>query len=165
MPLLFCYGMGVGLATAQLTGVVLADVPVEQSGQGSGTQSTSRQIGSALGIAILGTVLFAGLGALMSSRLADIPGLSATTRTELTSAVTTSAGAAIPALSADRATAQVGTIAKESFTDATRYTAFVAGGFLVTGLIASRSLGGVKRDESESESETETVSAKGQGVD
>ena len=30
----------------------------EKSGQGSGTQSTARQIGSALGIAILGTVLF-----------------------------------------------------------------------------------------------------------
>lgn len=163
VPLLFCCGMGVGLATTQLTGVVLADVPVEQSGQGSGTQSTSRQIGSALGIAILGTVLFAGLGALMSSRLTDIPRLSASARSELTSAVTTSAGAAIPALSANPATAQVGTIAKESFTDATRYTAFVAGGFLVIGLVASRSLGGQKRDESEPESES--VSAKEQRAD
>ncbi|MEQ1737006.1 MAG: DHA2 family efflux MFS transporter permease subunit, partial [Rhodoglobus sp.] len=51
VPGLFIYGFGVGLATAQLTGVVLKDVPLSQSGQGSGTQSTSRQIGSALGIA------------------------------------------------------------------------------------------------------------------
>ena len=58
MPFLFVYGFGVGLATAQLTGVVLSDVPVRESGQASGTQSTSRQVGSALGIAILGTVLF-----------------------------------------------------------------------------------------------------------
>jgi len=42
---------------------VLADVPVANSGQASGTQSTSRQIGSAFGIAILGTVLFTALGA------------------------------------------------------------------------------------------------------
>ena len=55
---LIVYGVGVGFATAQLTGVVLADVPVERSGQGSGTQSTARQVGSALGIAVLGTVLF-----------------------------------------------------------------------------------------------------------
>ena len=33
---LFVYGAGVGLATAQLTGVALADVPVQNSGQGSG---------------------------------------------------------------------------------------------------------------------------------
>ena len=32
LPFLFVYGLGVGLATAQLTGVVLADVPVAESG-------------------------------------------------------------------------------------------------------------------------------------
>ena len=42
VPFLFVYGFGVGLATAQLTGVVLKDVPIEQSGQGSGTSSTAR---------------------------------------------------------------------------------------------------------------------------
>src|SRR5690606_20191707 len=42
-PVLFVYGLGVGLATAQLTSVVLADVPVERSGQGSATQSRSEE--------------------------------------------------------------------------------------------------------------------------
>ena len=56
IPALFVYGLGVGFATAQLTGVILADVPVAASGQASGIQSTSRQIGSALGVAILGVV-------------------------------------------------------------------------------------------------------------
>ena len=54
VPALFLYGLGVGLATAQLTSVILADIPGERSGQASGIQSTSRQIGSALGIAVLG---------------------------------------------------------------------------------------------------------------
>ena len=57
VPWLFLYGMGVGMATAQLTGVILTDVPVEASGQAAGIQSTFRQVGSALGIAILGTIL------------------------------------------------------------------------------------------------------------
>ena len=57
VPWLFIYGVGVGFATAQLTGVILTDVPTEASGQGSGIQSTFRQVGSALGIAILGTIL------------------------------------------------------------------------------------------------------------
>ena len=50
-PWLLVYGLGVGLATAQLTGVILVDVPVDKIGQASGSQSTVRQIGSALGIA------------------------------------------------------------------------------------------------------------------
>lgn len=56
-PFLFVHGIGVGFATAQLTGVVLIDVPLEWSGQASGTQITSRQVGAAFGIAVLGTVL------------------------------------------------------------------------------------------------------------
>ena len=60
-PQLFVYGIGVGFATAQLTSLILADVPPSQSGEGSGIQSTSRQVGSALGIAILGTALTTGL--------------------------------------------------------------------------------------------------------
>ena len=59
---LFVYGIGVGLATAQLTSIVLSDIPPERSGLASGANSTMRQIGSALGIAILGTVLFTALG-------------------------------------------------------------------------------------------------------
>ncbi len=46
---LVVYGLGLGLASAQLTGTVLRDIPVDVSGQGSATQSTVRQIGSALG--------------------------------------------------------------------------------------------------------------------
>ena len=37
-------GVGVGLASAQLTGNVLQDISVEISGQGSATQSTVRQL-------------------------------------------------------------------------------------------------------------------------
>lgn len=71
---LFLYGAGVGLATAQLTSVILADVPVAQSGQASGLQSTFRQLGSSLGVAILGALFFTSLG---STRIqgADVVGL------------------------------------------------------------------------------------------
>ena len=77
---LFLYGAGVGLATAQLTSVILAEVPVEQSGQASGLQSTFRQLGSSLGVAILGALFFTVLG---STRIqgADISGLLDAART------------------------------------------------------------------------------------
>jgi len=141
VPVLFVYGLGVGLATAQLTGVVLADVPVANSGQGSGTQSTSRQVGSAFGIAILGTVLFSTLGAQLSHKLAGIPGIPAGQRTAIVTAVKQSAGAAIAHLAASPRTAPVAAMAKDAFSQATRLTAFCAAFFLALGLLASLSLG------------------------
>lgn len=60
--MLLPYGVGLGLASAQLTSTVLADVPVNQSGSGSAVQSTVRQVGSALGSAVGGTVLALALG-------------------------------------------------------------------------------------------------------
>ncbi len=156
-PLLLIYGMGVGLATAQLTGVVLVDVPVEQSGQGSGTQSTSRQIGSALGIAILGTVLFAGLGALLTNELADM-NVPAEANTAIVAAVTDSAGTVIPALDQQPGGAPVKVAAQDAFTTATRYTAFTAAGFLVVGLLFSRRLGRGASDRSDRGSDSHTDS-------
>lgn len=136
LAFLFIYGVGVGLATAQLTGVSLSEVPVRRSGQGSGLQSTARQVGSALGIAVLGTVLFAGLGGLLGDRLADRPDLSPAQRDQVVSAVKESAGAAINGLAADPRTAPIAEEAKQAFSDATRYAAFAAAGFLLVGLVA-----------------------------
>lgn len=144
LPTLFVYGFGVGLATAQLTGVILQDVPVELSGQGSGTQSTARQVGSALGIAILGTVLFTGTAGILSSSLDD-RGLPAQERDQIVSAVVDSSGGAIAGLAANPATAPIAADAKAAFSDATRLSAFTAGGFLVVGLLATIPLGRERR--------------------
>ncbi|WRS30293.1 MFS transporter [Actinomycetaceae bacterium MB13-C1-2] len=56
------YGVGLGLASAQLTSTILHDVPADESGIGSATQSTVRQLGTALGSTIGGSVLAAALG-------------------------------------------------------------------------------------------------------
>ena len=143
-PFLFVYGIGVGLATAQLTGVIMVDVPMEKTGQGSGSQSTVRQIGSALGIAVIGTVLFTGTGSSLETRIDDAglpPALSGT----VVSAVVDSAGAAIPGLAdvlvaneIDPTTAQsVQEASGEAFTDGAQSAAFVAAGFLVLGLLST----------------------------
>lgn len=60
--MLLPYGLGLGLASAQLTSVVLNDVPINQSGSGSAVQSTVRQVGSAVGSAVGGTALAIALG-------------------------------------------------------------------------------------------------------
>jgi EmrB/QacA subfamily drug resistance transporter len=107
---LFVYGVGVGLATAQLTSIVLSDVPVERSGLASGANSTLRQVGSALGIAILGTVLFTVLVNGSADRFADIappsglpPAVAAQIGEFVASALDASAGQAIGPLRDDPA--------------------------------------------------------------
>lgn len=141
LPALFVYGVGVGLATAQLTGVILADVPVELSGQGSGTQSTARQVGSALGIAVLGTVLFTSTGSLLAASIADSD-LPPAQQEQVVSAVVDSAGAVIPALMVSPQTQDIGDAAADAFSTGTRLAALTAAGFLAVGLLATVSLGG-----------------------
>jgi MFS family permease len=52
------YGIGVGLAIAQLANIVLSDVPKDKAGVASGANNTLRQLGASLGIALIGAVLF-----------------------------------------------------------------------------------------------------------
>lgn len=159
LPFLFVYGFGVGLATAQLTGVVLSEVPVSESGQGSGTQSTSRQVGSALGVAILGTVLFTSTAGILGARLDD-RGVPEAQRDQLVSAVVDSAGGAIAGLDAVDPSGQTSADAREAFSDGTRASAFTAAGFLALGLVATLSLGrGRRAGEDEDEHEEEPTAS------
>ncbi|WP_207343615.1 DHA2 family efflux MFS transporter permease subunit [Arthrobacter sp. E3] len=141
VPFLFIYGLGVGLATAQLTGVVLKDVPQLKSGQASGTQSTARQVGSALGIAILGTVLFTTATVQLGNAL-EQQSVPEAARSKIVAAVVESSGAAIGALDKNPETASFAEAARVAFSDGTKYSAYFAAGFLTLGLMATLSLGG-----------------------
>ncbi|MHA6784154.1 MFS transporter [Pseudonocardia saturnea] len=138
VPALAVYGFGVGLATAQLGNVVLADVPPSASGQASGTETTAQELGSALGIAVLGTVLFTELGRSLTERLGGIDGFGGAPGTVgLVDAVRESAGGTIAGLAADPATAAVADAARAALTDGARAAAWTASAFLVLGLVAS----------------------------
>ncbi|MDO8308246.1 MAG: MFS transporter [Actinomycetota bacterium] len=131
-PWLFVYGMGVGFATAQLTGVILAEVPVVESGQASAVQSTARQVGAAIGTAIIGTTLIIGLGN-VTSQLED-RGVPAEQAQQVSDAVATSAGQAIPALAALPNGEILVEGASAGFATAIKGVAFVAGAFVLLGL-------------------------------
>lgn len=94
-------------------------------------------MGSALGIAILGTVLFTSLGAGVADRLPE--GIPDAQREQIAALVVDSAGSAIPALEAQDPDAAAA--AREAFSDSTRWSAFAAAGFLLLGLVATASLG------------------------
>ncbi|MFI0263625.1 MFS transporter [Streptomyces sp. NPDC017056] len=57
---LFVIGLGIMLAGPCLTAEIAAGLPVEQAGIAGGLQSATRELGSALGVAVVGTVLTAG---------------------------------------------------------------------------------------------------------
>jgi EmrB/QacA subfamily drug resistance transporter len=165
-PALFIYGIGVGFATAQLTSLVLSDVPPERSGIASGANSTLRQVGSALGIAVLGTVLFSTLvGGTRTNIDAALPAVSAECRQTVVSLVDDSAGQILPAIrnpaqSAGDQAAFAGSLTPQetacfrnpaflaaiprtvgpiesAFVDAARMTGFVAMGFVLLGVVFS----------------------------
>jgi MFS family permease len=134
-PWLFLYGMGVGFATAQLTGVILSEVPVAESGQASAVQSTSRQLGAAIGTAIIGATLIFGLSG-VATQLED-RGVPAEQASQVSEAVASSAGQAIPGLAAAPDGDVLVEGASAAFADAIKLVAWVAGGFVAVGLLMS----------------------------
>ncbi|MFI2209953.1 DHA2 family efflux MFS transporter permease subunit [Streptomyces sp. NPDC020141] len=133
---LFVYGIGVGFATAQVTNIVLADVPAKSAGQGSGIQSAARELGSALGIALLTTLFFSTLAGSLTDRLARA-GLPEREAEQLSGVVTESAGSVIPALAADPATERAADAARHAMTSGLELTSYVCAGLLLLALAAT----------------------------
>lgn len=161
---LFLYGTGVGFATAQVTNVVLADVPTWKAGQGSGIQSASRQLGSALGIAIVTTTFFSVLASSTSERL-QAEGVGANEAGRAADVVSGSGGAVIPALSMEPATHNAAQAAREAMTWGVQINGYMCAGLLFVGLITTllipRSSGSpTAPDASASRSEAENVPAE-----
>ncbi|HET6383087.1 MAG TPA: MFS transporter [Armatimonadota bacterium] len=87
VPPLLCYGVGVGLATAQLTNVIMMEIPVERSGAASGANSAVRRVGAAIGFAILGAMLAAGMAATGRAELSHNHTIPPAVRTSLNRAL------------------------------------------------------------------------------
>lgn len=141
---LVIYGMGLGFASAQLTNVVLEDVPADDSGRASAMTSTFRQVGSAFGAAILGTVLFGALASIFASDLEANSSLSAEQQAQLVDQVDGTAGQAIIGLEQQPGMGEVADEAKSAYTSAAQVTAAVAAGFVTMGLLVSF---GLPRDD------------------
>ncbi len=133
---LFLYGVGVGMATAQLTSLLLSDIPVDESGQASGLQSTVRQLGSALGVALLGGLLVSTLASSTRQNLVAA-GLPADSVDALTTAVKDSAGTAIAGLQAAPGMEVAAKAAGEAMIHASQVTTGLAAVALAVGLAAT----------------------------
>jgi len=160
-PGLLVYGIGVGFATAQLTGVIMIDVNPDKAGQASGSQSTVRQVGSAMGIAVIGTSLFTSTDAIFRAKL-DALNLPAyftdTVKQNISNAVVDSAGGAIPGLekgliaqSGGHLPASVAhdiaSAAGHSFSEGAMWAAVAASVFLALGFLSTFRLSGKQHSE------------------
>ncbi len=141
---LVVYGLGVGLASAQLTSTILVDVPTQRSGTASATQSTARQLGSAAGSAIAGTALAVALTHHLPERLAQIPGLPGGVTDRLVTATVESAGGVISSVRGQGTHGDLGALGPAvsdalaaGFADATSTALLVASAILLAGLVGS----------------------------
>lgn len=139
---LVIYGLGLGLASAQLTGTVLSEVPVQISGQGSATQSTVRQLGSALGTAVSGAALSVALRITIPASLEPL-NLDAGVVKQMAASTRQSAGTSISILRAgggDGDPTQTDALVSalsSGFTNATAWSLWVAVFFLTLGLVGA----------------------------
>lgn len=137
------YGLGLGLASAQLTSTVLRDVPPKQSGQGSATQSTVRQVGSALGTAFSGAALSMALAVTLPNALAQ-EGIIGDAATQVADETRQRAGTTIEVLRQEGSSSPFGAdtdkvvqALADGFSDGTRAAMLVAVVFLALGVLGA----------------------------
>lgn len=161
LPGLTLYGIGIGMAIAQLTGLVLSDVPPDLSGQASGVASAFRQLGSTLGVSLLGVVFAASLASTGDALAKDVetsPPTAALLQSldeEPVQVLAALRSGTLPGVGSD-----VVERAEDGLAQATRLAGLLAAAFLTVGLLASPLLPARKKPEPYDEGLAETESAR-----
>jgi hypothetical protein len=66
-------GTGFGLAMAPATESIMGSLPLAKAGVGSAMNDTTRQVGGALGVAVMGSILASGYGSAIEPALRGVP--------------------------------------------------------------------------------------------
>ncbi|MEZ5260409.1 MAG: MFS transporter [Acidimicrobiales bacterium] len=85
-PRMLLVGAGMALAMPSTTAAVMNSVPPARAGMGSATLNTGRQVGSVVGVALLGALVSAAIASSLDSRMAAI-GIPAAAEAEVTEAL------------------------------------------------------------------------------
>jgi EmrB/QacA subfamily drug resistance transporter len=112
---LILLGGGMSLTTAPATGAVMESMPLAKAGVGSAVNDTSREVGGALGVAILGSILSSGYRSNLDLDLSQAPPEAAVAIKEgVGSALAVAQNAPVPPSVAE----QITNAARSAFTDA-----------------------------------------------
>jgi predicted MFS family arabinose efflux permease len=125
---LFLFGLGAGIAMAPATALIMATLPPARAGVGSAVNDTVRELGGALGVAIIGSIAATRYSTSMRADLAGIPTLPDPMR----SAVTDNIGAALTTSRGMTANAmEIEALARHAFIDSMTGALWVAVGAAV----------------------------------
>jgi EmrB/QacA subfamily drug resistance transporter len=125
--LLAIIGGGMGLAMPPLSGMIVHALPPSHAGVSSGLNSTTREIGSALGVAVLSTVLTTRFASHLPAALRNVPGAEGQAiKHSITSALHYAASAPDPAVRAHLLDAT-----RDAFTSGTSVGLRVGAGLLL----------------------------------
>jgi EmrB/QacA subfamily drug resistance transporter len=149
-------GAGMAMTTAPATGAVMESMPLAKAGVGSAVNDTSREVGGALGVAVLGSILSSGYRSALDLDLSQAP-------PEAAEAINQGVGSALAV--AEQAPAGIGPqivdAARSAFTDALSPVFWAAAGVvLFTAVLVLRimpSRGDVVTDEAGAEEVPEPV--------
>jgi EmrB/QacA subfamily drug resistance transporter len=150
-PLAVC-GVGLGMVMAPVTTVVMANTPIQQSGMGAGILSTARQIGSVLGLSVLGAVLQNQLANNIENAISKIPQIPAAMQAQITQGLTSGSlgfgGAEIPSYVPGPLKDQLTLLFKTQFASSLDNTMKVGVVIILLGTVASLFIsGGIRRKQ------------------
>ncbi|MFC3245030.1 MFS transporter [Gordonia humi] len=114
MALAFVLALGFAMVLAPGTAVAISEVPAGREGAGSALVNTLRQLGSTLGVAILGSVLWGSYRSHLEQRLAELPNHPSTAASSLSDT-----------LAAAGSDADIASTAYASFTSAMQFTTII----------------------------------------
>ncbi len=110
-------GIGMGLIASQLGNVVQSSVDASGRGEAGGLQYTGQQLGSSLGVALIGAIVLTGLTGVFVAKVENDPRI----HQEIAAQVSTAAAPGIDFVSSD----QIGTAAGQAGLDAASTAAIV----------------------------------------
>jgi EmrB/QacA subfamily drug resistance transporter len=129
---LLLFGLGAGIAMPAATDLIMAALPPARAGVGSAVNDTVRELGGALGVAVIGSIAATGYASAMQRELDPFSGLSDSARSLLTDNV----GSALHVSEhLGPNGAEIASIARTAFVDSMSTSLWVAVGLAVAAAI------------------------------
>lgn len=162
----FLQGAGMANIIPPSTEAVMASVPREKAGAGSALNNTGRQVGGALGVAILGSVLATVYRNSITPYLDKIPGLTPGARSDIAGSISATTGFVAKNQATDPQVASLLRPASDAFIHAMHVTVVGCGifGLLAVGVVIALIPGREKGKTAEAQSGQEAAAAESVSV-